>query len=70
MVISLEDYERDKETLYVLQNSYLMRRIAESSKTKIYLLRLYAKSDIEELGLKEKIEIFEIIKTIKSNSDK
>lgn len=33
VVISLEDYERDKETLYVLQNSYLMRQIAESSKT-------------------------------------
>ena len=38
--------------------------------TKISLLRLYAKSNIEELSLKEKIEIFEIIKTIKSNSDK
>ena len=38
--------------------------------TKVYLLRLYAKSNTDELTLKEKIEIFEIIKTIKLNSDK
>ena len=38
--------------------------------TKVYLLRLYPKSNTEELSLKEKIEIFEIIKTIKSNTDK
>jgi antitoxin YefM len=33
VVVSLEDYERDKETLFVLQNSSLMRQIEESSKT-------------------------------------
>ncbi len=33
VVLSLEDYERDKETLYVLQNSSLMKQIADSSKT-------------------------------------
>ena len=33
VVISAEDWERDQETLYVLQNSSLMRQIAESSET-------------------------------------
>jgi antitoxin YefM len=33
VVISAEDWERDQETLYVLQNSSLMRQIAESSAT-------------------------------------
>jgi antitoxin YefM len=33
VVISAEDWERDQETLYVLQNSRLMRQIAESSAT-------------------------------------
>lgn len=33
VVMSAEDWERDQETLYVLQNSSLMRQIAESSKT-------------------------------------
>ena len=33
VVISAEDWERDQETLYVLQNSSLMRQIAESSLT-------------------------------------
>jgi hypothetical protein len=32
---------------------------------KIYLLRFYPKSDKEELSIKEKIEIFEIVKAIK-----
>lgn len=31
IVMSAEDWERDQETLYVLQNSSLMRQIAESS---------------------------------------
>ena len=30
VVMSLEDWERDQETLYVLQNKSLMRQIAES----------------------------------------
>ena len=33
IVMSAEDWERDQETLYVLQNSSLMRQIAESSAT-------------------------------------
>lgn len=33
IVVSAEDWERDQETLYVLQNSNLMRQIAESSAT-------------------------------------
>jgi antitoxin YefM len=33
VVMSAEDWERDQETLYVLQNSRLMRQIAESSAT-------------------------------------
>ncbi len=33
VVISAEDWERDQETLYVLQNSSLMRQIADSSVT-------------------------------------
>ena len=33
VVLSAEDWERDQETLYVLQNSSLMRQIAESSAT-------------------------------------
>ena len=31
VVVSAEDWEREQETLYVLQNSNLMRQIAESS---------------------------------------
>jgi len=31
VVMSAEDWERDQETLYVLQNSSLMRQIAEST---------------------------------------
>jgi antitoxin YefM len=31
--MSAEDWERDQETLYVLQNSSLMRQIAEASTT-------------------------------------
>ncbi len=31
VVISAEDWERDQETLHVLQNNYLMRQIAASS---------------------------------------
>ena len=33
VVISAEDWEREQETLYVLQNSSLMRQLAESAKT-------------------------------------
>ena len=33
VVVSAEDWERDQETLYVLQNSSLMRQIANSSAT-------------------------------------
>jgi len=33
VVISAEDWEREQETLYVLQNSSLMNQIAESLKT-------------------------------------
>ena len=33
VVISAEDWEREQETLYVLQNNDLMRQIAESAAT-------------------------------------
>ncbi len=33
VVISAEDWEREQETLYVLQNSSLMQQLAESVKT-------------------------------------
>ncbi|MCD6118100.1 type II toxin-antitoxin system Phd/YefM family antitoxin [bacterium] len=33
IVISAEDWEREQETLYVLQNSFLMKQISESLKT-------------------------------------
>jgi antitoxin YefM len=33
VVISAEDWEREQETLHVLQNSKLMQQIAESAKT-------------------------------------
>jgi len=33
IVMSAEDWEREQETLYVLQNSKLMQQIAESSGT-------------------------------------
>jgi antitoxin YefM len=33
VVVSAEDWEHDQETLYVLQNSSLMRQIAESNTT-------------------------------------
>lgn len=33
VVMSREDYERDKETIYVLQNSSLMSQIAASAQT-------------------------------------
>jgi antitoxin YefM len=35
VVISAEDWEREQETLYVLQNSDLMRQIADSAATHI-----------------------------------
>ena len=35
IVMSAEDWEREQETLYVLQNSSLMKQINESSKTYI-----------------------------------
>lgn len=33
VVLSAEDWDREQETLYVLQNSSLMRQLAESVKT-------------------------------------
>ncbi|MGL6339996.1 MAG: type II toxin-antitoxin system Phd/YefM family antitoxin [Waterburya sp.] len=33
VVISAEDWEREQETLYVLQNQSLMQQIADSTKT-------------------------------------
>ncbi|MDP3515866.1 MAG: type II toxin-antitoxin system prevent-host-death family antitoxin, partial [Pseudohongiella sp.] len=33
VVMSAEDWEREQETLYVLQNSSLMQQLAESVKT-------------------------------------
>ena len=33
VVISAEDWERDQETIYVLQNSSLMKQISESTHT-------------------------------------
>lgn len=33
VVLSAEDWEREQETLYVLQNSSLMRQLADSAKT-------------------------------------
>ncbi|MGV6816855.1 MAG: type II toxin-antitoxin system Phd/YefM family antitoxin [Thiotrichales bacterium] len=33
VVISMEDWERDQETLYVLQNTSLMRQISDSTAT-------------------------------------
>ncbi len=33
IVMSAEDWEREQETIYVIQNSSLMRQIAESIKT-------------------------------------
>ena len=33
VVVSVEDWERDQETLFVLQNTRLMRQIATSSRT-------------------------------------
>lgn len=33
VVVSADDWERDQETLYVLQNSCLMKQISESSHT-------------------------------------
>ncbi|MFH1243895.1 MAG: type II toxin-antitoxin system Phd/YefM family antitoxin [Pseudomonadota bacterium] len=35
VVIGAEDWERDQETIYVLQNSSLMEQIAESLRTHI-----------------------------------
>ncbi len=35
VVISIEDWERDQETLYVLQNSSLMKQISESVRTHV-----------------------------------
>jgi antitoxin YefM len=35
VVISAEDWEREQETLYVLQNSSLMKQIAESISTHV-----------------------------------
>ncbi len=33
VVMSAEDWERDQETLYVLQNSSLMKQISDSART-------------------------------------
>ena len=35
VVMSAEDWERDQETLYVLQNSSLMKQISESARTHV-----------------------------------
>ena len=35
MVIGAEDWEREQETLHILQNSSLMRQLADSVKTHI-----------------------------------
>jgi antitoxin YefM len=35
VVISAEDWERDQETLYVLQNSSLMKQISESARSHV-----------------------------------
>lgn len=35
VVISAEDWERDQETLYILQNSSLMKQISESARTHV-----------------------------------
>ena len=35
IVISAEDWERDQETLYVLQNSSLMKQITESARSHV-----------------------------------
>lgn len=35
VVMSAEDWERDQETLYVLQNSSLMKQISESVRTHV-----------------------------------
>lgn len=35
VVISAEDWEREQETLYVLQNSSLMKQISESAQTHV-----------------------------------
>jgi antitoxin YefM len=35
IVLSREDYEKDQETLFVLQNNSLMNQIAESLKTHV-----------------------------------
>lgn len=35
VVVSAEDWERDQETLYVLQNNSLMQQIADSLRTNI-----------------------------------
>jgi len=35
VVISAEDWEREQETLYVLQNSSLMKQISESARTHV-----------------------------------
>ncbi|MCD6526979.1 MAG: type II toxin-antitoxin system Phd/YefM family antitoxin [Desulfuromonas sp.] len=35
VVISAEDWDREQETLYVLQNSSLMKQISESARTHV-----------------------------------
>ena len=35
VVISVEDWEREQETLYVLQNSSLMKQISESAQSHV-----------------------------------
>ena len=47
IVISAEDWEREQETLYVLQNSNLMHQIAESAKS--HLAGTGYKPDQEQL---------------------
>ncbi|MEL6495741.1 MAG: type II toxin-antitoxin system Phd/YefM family antitoxin [Cyanobacteria bacterium J06623_7] len=49
VVISLEDWERERETLYVLQNQSLMQQIAESQAT--HQFKKGFKPSAEELAL-------------------
>ncbi|MGB5632351.1 MAG: type II toxin-antitoxin system Phd/YefM family antitoxin [Waterburya sp.] len=51
VVISAEDWERERETLYVLQNHSLMQQIAESQST--HKLSQGYKPSQEELALKD-----------------
>lgn len=50
VVMSLEDWERDQETLYILQNKPLMRQIAESYQThQAGAGRVVSKDELDEI---------------------